>query len=150
MEGSKAASTSAWDWSSSWELTFFFFCLVLFFVFRDRASLCNNSGCPGTHTHRDPPASASQVLRLKMCAIAAQPRAHVLSKVRVRKRRSRPDMGSSNLQAHPPATASTTRPHLLILPQTVLPRTKHSNRWYEPMGPFLLRSPWRQWLSSVN
>lgn len=85
-----------------------------------------------------------------MCATAAQPRTHILSKVRVRKRRPRPDMGSSNLQAHPPATASTTRPRLLILPQTVLPRTKHSNRWYEPMGPFLLRSPWRQWLSSVN
>jgi hypothetical protein len=57
-------------------LDFIFFCLfVLFFVFfRDRVSLCS-LGCPGTHfvdqaglDLRDPPASASQVLGLKVCA----------------------------------------------------------------------------------
>jgi hypothetical protein len=43
-------------------------------VFRDRVSLCS-SGCPGTHfvdqaglELRNPPASASQVLGLKVCA----------------------------------------------------------------------------------
>jgi hypothetical protein len=46
-------------------------------VFGDRVSLYN-SGCPGTHSvdHagfelRNPPASASQVLRLKACATTA-------------------------------------------------------------------------------
>jgi hypothetical protein len=44
-----------------------------FLVFRDRVFLCS-SGCPGTHSvdqaglkHRNPPASASQVLGLKAC-----------------------------------------------------------------------------------
>jgi hypothetical protein len=48
------------------------------FVFRDRVSLCS-PGCPGTHSVdqaglelRDPPASASQVLGLKVCATTAQ------------------------------------------------------------------------------
>jgi hypothetical protein len=48
-----------------------FFCL---FVFRDKVSLYS-PGCPGTHfvdqaglEHRNPPASASQVLGLKVCA----------------------------------------------------------------------------------
>jgi hypothetical protein len=54
-----------------------FFCLFvcLFFVFPDRVSLCSPV-CPGTHSvdqagpeHRNPPASASQVLGLKVCAI---------------------------------------------------------------------------------
>jgi hypothetical protein len=43
-------------------------------VFRDRVSLCS-PGCPGTHSVdqaglelRNPPASASQVLGLKVCA----------------------------------------------------------------------------------
>jgi hypothetical protein len=48
---------------------------VLFcFVFRDRVSLCS-PGSPGTHSVdqaglelRNPPASASQVLGLKVCA----------------------------------------------------------------------------------
>jgi hypothetical protein len=52
------------------------FCFVLFFVlvFRDRVSLCS-PGCPGTHfvdqaglKLRNPLASASQVLGLKVCA----------------------------------------------------------------------------------
>jgi hypothetical protein len=50
-----------------------FFVVVLFF-FLDRVSLCS-PGCPGTHSVdqaglelRDPPASASQVLGLKVCA----------------------------------------------------------------------------------
>jgi hypothetical protein len=55
-------------------LFFGFFCSVLFcFVFRDRVSLCS-PGCPGTHFAdqaglelRNPPASASQVLGLKVC-----------------------------------------------------------------------------------
>jgi hypothetical protein len=47
----------------------------VFFVFPDRVSLCN-PGCPGAHSVdqaglelRNPPASASQVLGLKVCAI---------------------------------------------------------------------------------
>ena len=53
------------------------FCL--FFVFRDRVSLCS-SGCLRTHSvdqagleRRNLPASASQVLGLKVCAITARP-----------------------------------------------------------------------------
>jgi hypothetical protein len=49
----------------------FFFFFFFFPVFRDRVSLCS-SGCPGTHfvdqtglELRNPPASASQVLRSK-------------------------------------------------------------------------------------
>jgi hypothetical protein len=51
-------------------------CIFSFFSFsRDRVSLCS-LGCPGTHfvdqtglELRNPPASASQVLGLKACAI---------------------------------------------------------------------------------
>jgi hypothetical protein len=53
---------------------FFFFFFFFFLVFWDRVSLCS-PGCPGTHSVdqtglelRNPPASASQVLRLKVCA----------------------------------------------------------------------------------
>jgi hypothetical protein len=55
------------------------FCLFVFFVFRDRVSLCS-PGCPGTHSVdqaglelRNLPASASQVLGLKACATTAWP-----------------------------------------------------------------------------
>jgi hypothetical protein len=55
----------------STEFQSFFF---LFLVFRDRVSLCS-PGCPGTHfvdkagfELRNLPASASQVLGLKVCA----------------------------------------------------------------------------------
>jgi hypothetical protein len=48
--------------------------LFLVLVFQDRVSLCS-SGCPGTHfvdqagcELRNPPASASRVLGLKVCA----------------------------------------------------------------------------------
>jgi hypothetical protein len=51
---------------------------LFFLVFRDRVSLCR-PGCPGIHSVdqaglklRDPPASASQVLGLKVCATTAQ------------------------------------------------------------------------------
>jgi hypothetical protein len=56
-------------------LSFFFVCLFgwFFLVFQDRVSLYS-SGCPGTHSVdqtglelRNPPASASQVLGLKVC-----------------------------------------------------------------------------------
>jgi hypothetical protein len=57
----------------SWVLLFVCFCFC-FSVFRDRVSLCSPS-CPGTHfvdqaglELRNPPASASQVLGLKVCA----------------------------------------------------------------------------------
>jgi hypothetical protein len=47
--------------------------LLLFLFFRDRVSLCS-PGCPGTHSVdqaglelRNPPASASRVLRSKAC-----------------------------------------------------------------------------------
>jgi hypothetical protein len=53
------------------ELNFVLFC---FLFFRDRVSLCS-PGCPGTHfvdqaglELRNPPASASHVLGLKVCA----------------------------------------------------------------------------------
>jgi hypothetical protein len=55
----------------------FFVCLFVFFLFfGDMVSLCS-PGCPGTHSVdqaglelRNPPASASQVLGLKVCATA--------------------------------------------------------------------------------
>jgi hypothetical protein len=56
-------------------LLFSWFCFFVFlvFVFRDRVSLCSY-GCPGIPSVdqaglrlRDPPASASKVLRLKVC-----------------------------------------------------------------------------------
>jgi hypothetical protein len=50
---------------------------VLFCFFRNRVSLCS-PGCPGTHSIdqaglelRNPPASASHMLRLKVCATTA-------------------------------------------------------------------------------
>jgi hypothetical protein len=56
----------------------FVFVVVCLFVFRDKVSLCS-PGCPGTHfvdqaelKLRNPPASASQVLRLKAYATTAQ------------------------------------------------------------------------------
>jgi hypothetical protein len=52
--------------------------LFLFLFFQDRVSLCG-PGCPGTHSVdqaglklRDLPASASQMLGLKVCATTAQ------------------------------------------------------------------------------
>jgi hypothetical protein len=55
-----------------------FFCLFFVF-FRQGFSVCS-PGCPGTHSVdqtglglRNPPASASQVLGLKVCAITAWP-----------------------------------------------------------------------------
>ena len=60
--------------NSFWFLVFGF---VLFFVFRDRVSLCTPD-CPGTHfvdqgclELRNPPASASRVLGLKVCATSS-------------------------------------------------------------------------------
>jgi hypothetical protein len=54
-------------------------CLLVFFVFQDRVSLCS-PGCPGTHSVdqaglklRNPSASASQVLGLKACTTTARP-----------------------------------------------------------------------------
>jgi hypothetical protein len=59
-------------------LNFFFFSFW-FLVFQDRVSLYS-SGCPGTHSVdqagfklRNPPASTSQVLGLKVCTTTAQP-----------------------------------------------------------------------------
>jgi hypothetical protein len=61
--------------------SFDYFCFVLFWYwfFWGRVSLCSPS-CPGTHfvdqaglKHRNPPASASKVLRLKACTTTAQP-----------------------------------------------------------------------------
>ena len=59
---------------------FCFYCFCFCFCFfQDRVSLCS-SGCTGTHSVdqaglklRNPPASASQVLGLKACAISTQP-----------------------------------------------------------------------------
>jgi hypothetical protein len=57
-----------------WFLVFGFW----FLVFRDRVSLCSPD-CPGTHfvdqaglELRNPPASASRVLGLKVCATTAR------------------------------------------------------------------------------
>jgi hypothetical protein len=61
--------------------SFFLFLLFFFFAFQDRVSLCS-PGCPGTHSVdqaalelRNLPASASQVLGLKVCATTARPKA---------------------------------------------------------------------------
>ena len=67
-------------------MVFLFICLFVFvFVFGDRLSLCS-SGCPGTHyvdkadlELRNSPASASQVLGLKMCASTPNRIDHLLS-----------------------------------------------------------------------
>jgi hypothetical protein len=55
-----------------------FVCLFLFLIFQDRVSLYS-SGCPGAHSVdqavlelRNLPASASQVLGLKVCATTAR------------------------------------------------------------------------------
>jgi hypothetical protein len=52
--------------------------IYLFIFYQDRVSLCS-PGCPGTHSVnqaglklRNLPASASQVLELKVCATTAQ------------------------------------------------------------------------------
>jgi hypothetical protein len=59
-------------------LLFLFFLFVWFWFFRDRVSLCS-PGCPGIHfvdqaglELRNPPASASRVLGLKVCATTAR------------------------------------------------------------------------------
>jgi hypothetical protein len=64
-------------WALQLALLFSFFVVV--FVFRDRVSLYNSPGCPGTHSVdqaglelRNPPASASQVLGLKVCTTTAR------------------------------------------------------------------------------
>jgi hypothetical protein len=48
-----------------------FYFILFYFIFRPRVSLCS-PGCPGTHAvdqaGQNLPASASQVLRLKVCA----------------------------------------------------------------------------------
>jgi hypothetical protein len=61
--------------------------LVCLFVFRDRVSLYS-PGCPGTHSVdqaglelRNPLASASQVLGLKVCATTDRPKVWVSNKV---------------------------------------------------------------------
>jgi hypothetical protein len=58
-------------------LLYFVYLFICFFFFRDRISLCS-PGCPRTHSVdqaglelRDLPASASRVLRLKVCATIA-------------------------------------------------------------------------------
>jgi hypothetical protein len=69
----EAASPSAGEF-----FFFFLFFFVCLFFFRDRVSLYS-PGCPGTHSVdqaglelRNPPASASQVLGLKVCATTAR------------------------------------------------------------------------------
>jgi hypothetical protein len=64
------------------EMQFFF--VFFFFFLRDRVSLCSR-GYPGTHSGdqaglklRNPPASASQVLRLKACSTTAQQEMQIL------------------------------------------------------------------------
>jgi hypothetical protein len=61
-----------------WVFLLLLFCFVFVFVFRDRVSLCS-PGCPETRyvdqavlKLRNPFASASQVLGLKVCATTAQ------------------------------------------------------------------------------
>jgi hypothetical protein len=58
--------------------TIFHFHVCLFVVFQDKVSLCS-PGCPGTHfvdqaglELRNLPASASQVLGLKVCGTTAR------------------------------------------------------------------------------
>jgi hypothetical protein len=77
MAGRVSVGKEARNWVSSCLSQGFFF-LFFFFVFRDRVSLYI-PGCPGTHCVdqaglelRNPPASASQVLGLKVCVITAR------------------------------------------------------------------------------
>jgi hypothetical protein len=71
-------SASTQWWGECFLFCFVLFCFVLFcFVFLDRVSLCS-PGCPRSWSvdeagleFRDLPASASQVLRLKVCATTA-------------------------------------------------------------------------------
>lgn len=44
----------------------FFIIFLLFLVFQDRVSLCTPEDHASLKTHRDPPISASGVLRLKL------------------------------------------------------------------------------------
>jgi hypothetical protein len=75
-ETKRGSKDSLWYWDSQF-FVLFCFVFVFVFVFGDRVSLCS-SGCPGTHfvdqaglELRNPPASASQVLGLKVCATTA-------------------------------------------------------------------------------
>ena len=61
--------------------------MTVFFSFQDRVSLCS-PGCPETHSVdqaglelRNLPASASQVLGLKVCATTAQLNGYFLSHI---------------------------------------------------------------------
>jgi hypothetical protein len=70
--GSQASATILGFTDSIFFSFFFYFCFLFCFVFRDRVSLYS-PGCPGTHSVaqaglelRNPPASASQVLGLKL------------------------------------------------------------------------------------
>jgi hypothetical protein len=67
---------------------YYFLYFIFYFVFfRDRVSLCS-PGCPGTHSVdqaglklRNLPASASQVLGLKVCATTARLISFILLRV---------------------------------------------------------------------
>ena len=69
---------NAWIWSIVYIFNPVLFLFAWFLVFfQDRVSLCS-PGCPGTHSvehaglkFKNLPASASQVLELKACAITA-------------------------------------------------------------------------------
>jgi hypothetical protein len=70
-------SEMSWRWTSRL-LPLFLFIYLFILVFWDRVSLCS-PGCPGTHSVdqaglelRNPPAAASQVLGLKVCATTAR------------------------------------------------------------------------------
>ncbi|CAH6777520.1 Gm4707 [Phodopus roborovskii] len=59
-----------------WAVVLIFFFFFFFFFCQDRVSVCS-PGCPGTHSVdqaglelREPTASASQLLGLKVCATA--------------------------------------------------------------------------------
>jgi hypothetical protein len=78
LEHSTALPSEGMDHIKVYKTRLFCFGFGFLFVFRDRVSLCS-PGCPGAHSVdqaslelRNPPASASKVLGLKVCATTAQ------------------------------------------------------------------------------
>jgi hypothetical protein len=76
LTSGRVLTGACWTSGTPPHTPFFFSFFICFF--RDRVSLCS-PGCPGTHfvdqaglDLKNPPASASQVLRLKACATTAQ------------------------------------------------------------------------------
>jgi hypothetical protein len=95
----------------------FLFCF-LFLFFQDKVSLCS-PGCPGTHSVdqailelRNPPASASQVLGLKVCATTTWPKRLFLTGGRVE---SNTATGKINAKVHEQLKMELPHDHASLL-----------------------------------